>query len=189
MPTSVPQHILALAVVVVIATSCSTAPEEEPGEATLGITRDERPEVAERSPADAIVVSSFVGQTRDLAMFVRWEESGSAQLRGELRVTETEGCKSADPGSPQRDAYRSDFKGTRDGSTVFLDLSPQTPGAPDGTWVGELVEASEGSNATDGPALRLRDPDGDRTLLGEGSEQDYLNAVARLEQAPCEGAP
>lgn len=139
--------------------------------------------------ADAITVSSFVGDEPNSVMLVRWEEFGSAQIRGEMRVTEATGCGSKVSGSPQLDTYHSHLKGTRDRSTVFLDLSPQSPGSPGGAWVGELVVAPEDGNASERLALRLRDPDADRTLLKEGSEQDYLNAVARLEQDSCAEAP
>jgi hypothetical protein len=165
---------------------CSPAPGDESSGQQPGSTRSEHSVAVGPNHADAITVSSFVGDEPNFVMLVRWEEFGSAQIRGEMRLTEAVGCGSTDSGSPQLDTHHSRFKGTRDGSTVFLDLSPRNPGAPNGAWVGELVEAPEDGNASERLALRLRDPDGNQITLSEGKDQDYADAAARLAE-DCDG--
>jgi hypothetical protein len=193
-------RLVSLVLLVLIGASCSPAPENVSGEQQPSSTRSEHSVVAKQNktspnsiprqspPADAISLSSFVGEKPNFVMFVRWEEFGSAQIRGKMRVTEVAGrCPADHLRSSQLNAYQSHFKGTRDRSTVFLNLSPQNPAIPSGTWVGGLAEAPKGVNASERPALRLRDPDGDRILLFEGTDRDYADAVARLAEDCGEG--
>ncbi len=176
--------LLTLSLVVFITLGCSTGRmKEEPGSTRANPTTA----TEQGHAADAVRLSSFAGERPNFAVLVRWEEYGSARIRGEMRMTKIVDHGGKDPKSCRLDAYRSRFEGTRSANTVILHLTPRKSGGPSGTWVGELVKVPEDVDAPEELALRLRDPDGDRVLLSKGTNQNYADAVAKLAEDCCEG--